>query len=67
MIEALLSEIKERKLFVSNCYEGTDRLWRCFLRDKRNGLHTGSGVGKTMGDAIRSAMPAKSEFEDLLG
>lgn len=69
MIEDLLREIRSRKLFVSNCYEGRDGLWRCFLRDRKNALPSiHQGTGKTMETAMRAALPAPAdEFEDLLG
>ncbi|RWE37460.1 hypothetical protein [Mesorhizobium sp.] len=71
---SLLAEIKRRKLYVSNLFEGTDGLWRCFLRDKRNEMPSPyRGEGATAEAALRSAMPLaqlpqpKTEFSDLLG
>lgn len=64
-VEDLLLEATARKLWVSNLYQGTDSIWRCFLRDKRNGLpHTNRGAGKTMAAALRAALTPT--FEDLL-
>ncbi|TIW89319.1 MAG: hypothetical protein E5V59_24680 [Mesorhizobium sp.] len=58
-VDAVLAEIRQRKLFISNAYEGVDRLWHCFLREKRNvmpSVHRGSG--NTMEAALRAALPA---------
>jgi hypothetical protein len=66
-VDALLNEVRSAKLIVSNLYEGTDKVWRCFLRSTRNGKSIERGTGKTAAEAIRSALPAKGEFEDLLG
>lgn len=66
-VDAVLDQIRQRKLFVSNVYEGADRLWHCFLREKRNvmpSVHRGSG--KTMAEALLAALP-ETEFSDLLG
>ncbi len=67
-VDALLVEIKARRLFVSNLYEGTDRLWRCFIRDHRNvmpSVHQGQGANAA--EAIRNAIPAlPSDLSDLL-
>lgn len=68
MIETLLAELRRRKLWVSNLYEGHDATWRCFLREKRNGRFVSQGTGKTMADAISAALPKKNDdFKDLLG
>ncbi len=72
-IESLLAEVKQRKLFVSNLYEGADRQWRCFLRAKRNDLnYINRGQGVSMEGALSSALAdaAAAEattIEDLLG
>ncbi len=67
-IDELLREIRRRKLFVSNLYEGTDRLWRCFLRERRNvmpSVHQGQGA--TAAEAIRNALPLPpNDLSELL-
>ncbi len=53
--------------YVTNCYEGTDGVWRAFLRDgKNNSPHSHSGTGKSMALALRDALP-RDPFGDLLG
>lgn len=63
-VDDLLAEVKRRKIWVSNLYQGTDDLWRCLLREKRNGLHVKHGRGNTAADALRAAL--KPDYEDLL-
>ena len=64
MIESLLAEIARRKWFVTNLYQGTDRVWRCILREKNNQITPcHHGAGSTMQVALEAAL--KPEFEDL--
>lgn len=67
-IENLLETIRRDRLFVSNCYEGTDGKWRAFLRDKKNGLAIHRGVGDSLLSALEDAYPKKSrDYSGLLG
>lgn len=67
-IDELLREVRRRKLFVSNLYEGADRIWRCFIRDRRNvmpSIHHGQGASAA--EAIRDALPLPpNDLSDLL-
>lgn len=63
-IESMLAELERRKMKVLNFYEGTDSVWRCLLRSRRNDLDVKHGRGKTAADALRKAL--EPEFEDLL-
>lgn len=67
-MDELLLEVSRRKLFVSNLYEGVDRTWRCFIRDRRNTMPSiHQGHGKTAAEAVRNALPrTKYDLSDLL-
>lgn len=76
-LDTVFDRVRYEKLFVSNLYEGTDGLWRCWLRKRRNDIGKMSGIGATAESAILAALtpppieqPIKSvsnQFEDLLG
>lgn len=78
-LDDLFSEARKRKLFVSNFYQGTDDLWRCWLRKQRNSRAKMYGIADTAEEAMRNALDWKPEvaeappssiedqFADLLG
>lgn len=55
-VDSLLAKIKRDGFYVSNFYEGTDGLWRVFLRDRRNGSYVKQATGQTALDALRQVM-----------
>lgn len=63
-IEDLLAEIKRRKMFVTNLYEGTDKIWRVFLRKRQSEVYVDQAQGATAAEALRRVL-GKTEYEDL--
>lgn len=78
-VDDLFAEVRKKKLFVSNFYQGTDDKWRCWLRKKLHGGTKLFGIGDTAAEAMRRAIDWKPEvaepppssiedqFADLLG
>jgi len=78
-LDDLFAEARKKKLFVSNFYQGSDDLWRCWLRKRRNDIGKMFGMGATPAEALRGAIDWKPEvaepppssiedqFVDLLG
>lgn len=77
-VDELLDKVRRDKLFVSNLFEGTDGIWRAFLRHKVNELPSVyRGQGSSAADALSAALrlptaskpapqPVSTDFEDLL-